>query len=216
MFAVIKTGGKQYKVAANDVLKVEKLEAEAGDVVAFDQVLMLGGDSPVVGAPLVAGASVSALVVEQTRGDKVISFKKRRRQNSKRKKGHRQHLTVIRIQDILTDGKAVASAKPAKTAKPAAGKAAAKSADAPDESNLSLISGIGPTIEKKLIAAGVTTWSQIAAWTEADIAKYDEELHLQHRAVREEWVEQAKELLAGKPPRAKIDQAEQQAEADKK
>jgi len=215
MFAVIKTGGKQYKVAANDVLKIEKLEAEAGDVIAFDQVLMLGGSTMIVGSPLVAGASVSALVVEQTRGDKVINFKKRRRQNSKRKKGHRQHLTVVRIQDILTDGKKPAAA--AKAAKPAA-KAKAEEAPAAgkaDESNLSLISGIGPTIEKKLIAAGITTWSQIAAWSDADIAKWDEELHLQHRATREEWVEQAKELLAGKPPRAKIDQAEQKAESEK-
>jgi len=219
MFAVIKTGGKQYKVAANDVLKIEKLEAEAGDVVSFDQVLMLGGEKPVVGSPLVNGASVSALVVEQTRGDKVINFKKRRRQNSKRKKGHRQHLTVVRIQDILTDGKKAAKATAAKPAaeKPAKaeGKAAAKS-ETLDESNLSLISGVGPTIEKKLIAAGITTWSQIAAWSEADIAKWDEDLHLQGRAAREEWVAQAKELLAGKPPRAKVDQAEQKAEADKK
>ena len=224
MFAVIKTGGKQYKVAANDVLKIEKLEAEAGDVVSFDQVLMLGGEKPVVGSPLVNGASVSALVVEQTRGDKVINFKKRRRQNSKRKKGHRQHLTIVRIQDILTDGKKAAKTTAAKdtAAKPAAekpakaeGKAAAKG-EKLDESNLSLISGVGPTIEKKLIAAGITTWSQIAAWSEADIAKWDEDLHLQGRAAREEWVAQAKELLAGKPPRAKIDQAEQKAEADKK
>ncbi len=215
MFAVIKTGGKQYKVAANDVLKIEKLEAEAGDVVSFDQVLMLGGEKPVVGAPLVNGASVSALVVEQTRGDKVINFKKRRRQNSKRKKGHRQHLTIVRIQDILTDGKKAAKASPAKPAK-AEGKAPAGKAEGGlDESNLSLISGVGPTIEKKLIAAGITTWSQIAAWGEADIAKWDEELQLQGRATREEWVAQAKELLAGKPPRAKVDQAEQKAEADK-
>jgi large subunit ribosomal protein L21 len=210
MFAVIKTGGKQYKVAANDVLKIEKLEAEAGDIVSFDQVLMLGGDKPVVGAPLVAGASVSALVVEQTRGAKVINFKKRRRQNSKRKKGHRQHLTVVRIQDILTDGKKPAKAVAAKPAK------AKSEGAARDESNLSLISGVGPAIEQKLIAAGITTWSQIAAWSEADIAKWDEELALHGRAARDEWVAQAKELLAGKPPRAKIDQAEQKAEADKK
>jgi len=207
MFAVIKTGGKQYKVAANDVLKIEKLEAEAGDVVSFENVLMLGGETTVVGAPLVAGASVSALVVEQTRGEKVINFKKRRRQNSKRKKGHRQHLTVVRIQDILTDGKKPAAAKAAKPAKAEAGAA--------DESNLSLISGVGPTIEKKLIAAGITSWSQIAAWGEADVAKWDAELALRGRITREEWVEQAKELLAGKPPRAKIDQAEQKAEQDK-
>ena len=84
MFAVIKTGGKQYKVAANDVITIERLEAEAGDVIAFDQVLMLGGDSVTVGTPTVAGATVAGEVVEQARGPKVISFKKRRRQNSKR------------------------------------------------------------------------------------------------------------------------------------
>ncbi|WP_181704995.1 50S ribosomal protein L21 [Chthonobacter rhizosphaerae] len=101
MFAVIKTGGKQYKVAENDVLTIEKLEAEAGSTVTFAEVLMVSGDAGVnVGAPVVAGASVTAEVVEQTRGEKVISFKKRRRQNSKRKRGHRQLLTVVRITGI--------------------------------------------------------------------------------------------------------------------
>ena len=104
MFAVIKTGGKQYRVAANDVITVEKLEGDAGQIITFGDVLMLGGDSPVLGSPLIGGASVAGEVVEQTRGKKVINFKKRRRQNSKRKKGHRQHLTVVRITDILTDG----------------------------------------------------------------------------------------------------------------
>ena len=84
----------------------------------------------------------------------------------------------------------------------------AAKAEGLDASNLSLISGVGPTIEKKLRAAGITSWNDIASWTEADIAKWDEELKLRGRATREEWVEQAKELLAGKPPRAKADQAE--------
>jgi large subunit ribosomal protein L21 len=100
MFAVIKTGGKQYKVAANDTVTIEKLEAEAGSVVTFDEVLMLGGETPVVGAPTVAGATVTAEVVEQTRGPKVIAFKKRRRKNSRRKHGHRQDLTTVRITAI--------------------------------------------------------------------------------------------------------------------
>ncbi|MCU0818940.1 MAG: 50S ribosomal protein L21 [Beijerinckiaceae bacterium] len=211
MFAVIKTGGKQYKVAANDVITIERLEAEAGDVVAFDHVLMLGGETVTIGSPTVAGATVAAEVVEQARGPKVISFKKRRRQNSKRKKGHRQDLTIVRITEILTGGKkpsGAKAAKPAAVAAAAAGAVAAASAGAADQSNLSLIAGIGPTIEKKLRGAGITTWSQIAAWSEADIAKWDEELALRGRATREEWVEQAKELLAGKPPRAKADQAE--------
>lgn len=101
MFAVIKTGGKQYKVAADDVFEIEKIEAEAGETVTFDEVLMVGGEAGVtVGTPRVAGASVTAEVVEQTRGPKVISFKKRRRQNSKRKRGHRQELTVVKITGI--------------------------------------------------------------------------------------------------------------------
>lgn len=216
MFAVIKTGGKQYKVAANDVITIERLEGEVGDVIAFDQVLMLGGDTVTIGSPVVAGATVAGELVEQARGPKVISFKKRRRQNSKRKKGHRQDLTIVRITEILTGGKkpsGVKAAKPVAVAAAAAGvvaaaaKGAAKSGAA-DQSNLSLIAGIGPTIEKKLRAAGISNWSEIAAWGEADIAKWDEELKLRGRITREEWVEQAKELLAGKPPRAKADQAE--------
>jgi large subunit ribosomal protein L21 len=104
MFAVIKTGGKQYTVAANDVITIERLEGEAGDIISFAEVLMIGGEKAVIGSPLVAGASVSGELVEQARGPKVISFKKRRRQNSKRKKGHRQHLSLVRITEILTDG----------------------------------------------------------------------------------------------------------------
>ncbi|MCB4767022.1 50S ribosomal protein L21 [Ancylobacter sp. Lp-2] len=99
MFAVIKTGGKQYRVVANEVITLGKIEAEDGATVTFP-VLMLGGDAPKVGAPLVEGASVTAEVVKQTRGDKVIAFKKRRRQNSRRKIGHRQDFTVVRITAI--------------------------------------------------------------------------------------------------------------------
>lgn len=99
MFAVIKAGGKQYRVAADDVITVDRIEAEAGASVSFP-VLMLGGEAVVVGAPLVEGASVTGEVVEQTRGDKVIAFKKRRRQNSRRKRGFRADLTVVRITNI--------------------------------------------------------------------------------------------------------------------
>jgi large subunit ribosomal protein L21 len=102
MFAVIKTGGKQYRVAANDVLTIEKLEATAGDSIEFTEVLVIGeGADAAIGAPFVTGASVKAEVVDQTRGKKVIAFKKRRRQNSKRSRGHRQHHTVVRITDIV-------------------------------------------------------------------------------------------------------------------
>jgi large subunit ribosomal protein L21 len=101
MYAIIKTGGKQYKVAANDVIKVEKIAAQAGETVTLDQVLMVAGDgAPKVGAPLVEGASVKAEVLEQAKGDKVIVFKKKRRHNYRRKNGHRQNLTVLRITDI--------------------------------------------------------------------------------------------------------------------
>lgn len=221
MYAVIKTGGKQYKVAAADTITIEKLEAEAGETVVFPEVLMVGGDAGVtVGAPFVAGASVAAEIVRQARGPKTISFRKRRRQNSKRKKGHRQDLTIVRISEILVDGAKPSKAAAAKkAAAPAAemkpqGIAAMPAAGAIDTSNLSLIAGIGPTIEKKLRAAGITSWEQIASWTDADLEAKDKELALRGRAKREEWVEQAKELLAGKPPRAKADQAEQKSGED--
>ena len=100
MFAVIKTGGKQYSVAAGDVITVMALDGAPGDAVTFDEVLMLGGDSPKIGAPTVAGAKGFGEIAEQTRSPKSIAFKKRRRQNSKRKRGHRQDLTLVRITAI--------------------------------------------------------------------------------------------------------------------
>jgi len=112
MFAVLKTGGKQYRVAANDILTIEKLPAEAGDTVEFGEILMLGGDDLKVGAPFIAGAVVKAEVLEQFRGEKVISFKKRRRKHSsQRKRGHRQYLTRVRITDISAGGAKAAKAK---------------------------------------------------------------------------------------------------------
>jgi len=102
MFAVIKTGGKQYRVAAGDVLKIEKLDAAIGDKVELGEVLLLGkGDDVKIGTPLIAGSVVHAEVVEQVRARKVIAFKKRRRQNSQRTRGHRQQLTTVRIVDIV-------------------------------------------------------------------------------------------------------------------
>jgi large subunit ribosomal protein L21 len=105
MFAVFKTGGKQYRVAAEDVLKVDKVQGEPGEIVEFGEVLAVGGDSVTVGAPTVAGATVAAEVLEQARGPKIIAFKKRRRKNSRRKRGHRQEFTLVRITEILTEGK---------------------------------------------------------------------------------------------------------------
>jgi large subunit ribosomal protein L21 len=113
MFAVFKTGGKQYRVAAEDVLKVDKIEGEPGAVVEFGEVLAVGGESVAVGSPTVAGATVAAEVLDQGRGGKIIAFKKRRRKNSRRKRGHRQEFTLLRITEILTDGK-----KPSKTPPP--------------------------------------------------------------------------------------------------
>lgn len=109
MYAVLKTGGKQYKVAQNDIFLVEKLSAEAGETVEFTEILLVGGDTITVGAPLVAGASVRAEVLEQTKGPKVISFKKRRRKHSsQRRRGHRQYLTRVRITGISGSGLAAA------------------------------------------------------------------------------------------------------------
>jgi large subunit ribosomal protein L21 len=113
MFAVIKTGGKQYRVAADELLQVEKVAGEPGEIIQFGEVLVVGGDAVSLGTPTVAGASVAAEVVQQSRGPKIIAFKKRRRKNSRRKRGHRQEFTLVRITEILTDG-----ATPTKTARP--------------------------------------------------------------------------------------------------
>lgn len=143
MFAVLKTGGKQYKVAKDDLFSIEKLNAQPGETVQFNDILMLGGDKVTVGAPFITGAAVQAEVVDQFRGPKTISYKKRRRKHSsQRRKGHRQSLTLIRVTDILASGgdktgvraadaaAAAVSEAPAKAAKPAAKKAAPK-AEAP-------------------------------------------------------------------------------------
>src|SRR6202140_155380 len=113
MFAVIKAGGKQYRVAAEDVIRIDRVKGEPGEIVEFGEVLVLGGDTPQLGMPTIAGATVAGEVLQHTRGDKVIAFKKRRRKNSRRKRGYRHEFSVIRITEILTDG-----AKPSKTAAP--------------------------------------------------------------------------------------------------
>ena len=234
MFAVLKTGGKQYKVQSGDMLRVEKLAADAGETIQFNEILMLGGDAPVIGAPFVADAAVQAEVVDQVKGDKVINFVKRRRKHSsQRTKGHRQKLTLVRVTEILNSGADKSGVKAAlgagsvsasaiaavvepasktKTAKPAAAKAteakpaAAKATEAKPAApkagkaaaggDLKKLSGVGPALEKKLIAAGVTSLEQVAAWTEADVSKIDEELSFKGRIEREGWIAQAKELTA--------------------
>ena len=105
MFAVIKTGGRQYRVVPDDVLEIGKIAGDVGTIVQLGEVLVLGGDTPLLGTPTVTGASVAAEVLQHKRGPKVISFKKRRRKNSKRKRGYRDEITVLRITEILADGK---------------------------------------------------------------------------------------------------------------
>ena len=121
MFAVIKTGGKQYRVAAEDVIRIDRVNGQPGEIVEFGEVLVVGGDTPQLGTPKVEGATVAGEVLQHTRGDKVIAFKKRRRKNSRRKRGYRHNFSVIRITEILTGGKKAAKeppARPKRAAKP--------------------------------------------------------------------------------------------------
>lgn len=215
MFAVLKTGGKQYKVQSGDLLRVEKLAADAGEKVQFNEILMLGGDSVTVGAPFVAGAAVQAEIIDQVKGDKVINFVKRRRKHSsKRTKGHRQQLTLLKITEILAEGGdksgvkaavgagsiagvAVAAAAPKAEKKAAAPKAEKKAAAPKAEAaagadDLKKLTGVGPALEKKLVAAGITSFAQIAAWTEADIEALDDAF--KGKAQSNNWVGEAKEL----------------------
>src|SRR6476620_2097609 len=113
MFAVIKTAGKQYRVAAEDVIRIDRVNGQPGEIVEFGEVLVVGGDTPQLGTPKVEGATVAGEVLQHTRGDKVIAFKKRRRKNSRRKRGYRHEFSMIRITEILTEG-----AKPAKEPPP--------------------------------------------------------------------------------------------------
>ena len=227
MFAVIKTGGKQYRVAEGQTLSVERLPGEAGATVALDQVLMVGsGESTAVGTPLVEGASVAAEIVEQNRGDKVIIFKKKRRKGYRRRNGHRQDLTLLRITEILTDGKKPSAKKAAKPkaekpkAEPeAAEEKAAEETAAPEAAadeapevtpvapetlsapegeadDLKKIGGVGPKIEEKLNGLGIYHYSQIAGFTAENVAWVDEELSFKGRVERDDWVGQAKALAA--------------------
>jgi large subunit ribosomal protein L21 len=114
MFAVIKAGGKQYRVATEDVIRIDRVVGEPGEVIEFGEVLLLGGDTPQIGAPTVSGASVAGEVLQHTRGDKVIAFKKRRRKNSRRKRGFRHEFSMIRITEILTGGAKASKTAPAR------------------------------------------------------------------------------------------------------
>jgi large subunit ribosomal protein L21 len=226
MFAVLKTGGKQYKVKAGDMLRVEKVSAHAGETIQFNEILMLGGDTTVLGTPMIAGAAVQAEVVDQIKSDKTINFVKRRRKHgSQRTKGHRQKLTLLRVTDILSKGGDKSGVKsalggsvaevtfnkaaPAVKVSPAKKLAGAKvvpadmtsSATAPEKlktrkggDDLTKLSGVGPALLKKLNAADIVTFQQIAAWTSDDVVSIDEKLSLKGRIGREGWIEQAKEL----------------------
>ncbi len=214
MFAILKTGGKQYRVAENDIIKIEKIDGQPGDNVLFDNILMVGSDSEIkIGNPLVEGASVAGELIETKKQKTIIIFKKKRRHGYRRRNGHRQILTTVRISEILLDGKKP-SKKKATTAKKATSakaktapaKKAAKQAGNEFIDDIKLISGVGPALEKKLHSLGVKSLKDIAAFSKEDIERIDAELNFKGRIERDEWVEQAKELIAGKAPRAKIDQ----------
>lgn len=224
MFAVIKTGGKQYKVAEGDEIVIEKLAADAGDSVTFDSVLMLGdGKKVTIGEPVVSGASVVGTVAEQRKGAKVLIMKKRQRNTYRRKKGHRQLETVVTIDSILADGKKAPAKKatpkkeaaPAKEAAPkaaakkpaakkdeaaksAAKKAAPKKEAAPAKADdLTKMKGLGKVFAGKLEAEGITTFAQIAKMKKADIEALEEKIGASGKFESNDWVAQAKELAKG-------------------
>ena len=214
MFAVIKTGGKQYKVAENDEIIIEKLDAETGSQVTFDQVLIVGADGKsTIGAPLVAGASVVGEVTDQRKGDKVIIMKKRQRNTYRRKKGHRQLQTVVKITSILADGKKAPAKKKAAPKKEAAPKAEAAPKPAPKKADtsamdargrlkgpqgeaddLKLIKGVGKVLEGKLNEAGIFHFWQVAALKGDQIEELEQEMSFPGRITRDDWVSQAAEF----------------------
>lgn len=199
MYAVIKTGGKQYRVAVGDKLKVESIEAAEGDKVTLDQVLMIGdGDNVQLGTPTL-DSSVEATVVSNGRGKKLRIVKFRRRQNSRTRTGHRQNYTELQITAIGGKGKAAKKPASANKAEPAKEKVETqeKKADVVPSGadDLSKISGVGPVIVGKLEAMGITTFQQIADFSAEDIARIDDELNFKGRIERDDWVKQAKEFL---------------------
>lgn len=217
MFAVIKTGGKQYKVAEGDEIIVEKLSGDAGEDVTFGDVLMIGeGGDVKVGAPVVSGASVVGEIAEQRKGEKVMIFKKRQRNTYRRKKGHRQLETVVKITSILADGKKAPAKKkaapkkaepkteaPKAEAKPkAAAKADTSAMDARgrlsgpqgEADDLKKIKGVGKVLEGKLNDAGIYHFWQVAALKAEQITELEEEMSFPGRIERDDWVAQAADL----------------------
>jgi large subunit ribosomal protein L21 len=209
MFAVIKTGGKQYKVSEGDTIVIEKLDSAAGGQFTFESVLMVGEGAAIkLGTPLVAGATVSATINGDTRGPKLITRKKVQRQTYRRTIGHRQELTTVTITAINTDGKKSAAKTEAKkeaAPKTAAAVAAPTARPALDArgrvttldgaaDDLKKISGVGPVLEKKLHAAGIYFFWQVAALDAAQIEELESEMSFPGRITREEWVKQAEEF----------------------
>ena len=227
MFAVLKTGGKQYKVQSGDTLRVEKLAANAGDKVQFNEVLMLGGDSPVVGAPTVEDAGVQAEVIEQFKGPKTDPFRQTppEAQLPSAPRATVSKLTLVRVTDILASGAsasgimaAVGAGSDLAVTTPSQSRQKSQSTQGRERLRLrsklklpklsklkqrwcgrsqSSCPVLVPALEKKLHAAGVTTFAQIAAWTEDDVADMDEKLSFKGRIEREGWIEQAKEKTQG-------------------
>lgn len=192
MYAVIKTGGKQYRVAAGEKLKVEQIPADVGEEVVLDQVLAVGaGSGLTVGTPLVAGASVKATVVSQGKHDKIRVFKMRRRKQYRRRQGHRQHFTELHIAEIIgADGNSAGAAAP--TAQ------SAQSAGSDKKDKLTVVEGVGPKAQETLYANGIITYAQLADAKVQDIQKMLDDSETNFSVVNPEtWPEQAALLRDG-------------------
>lgn len=210
MYAVVKTGGKQYRVKQGDKLRVESLDADEGDSITLDQVLMVGeGAEVLVGNPVISSASVSATVVSHGRGKKINVIKFRRRKHYRRQMGHRQNYTELEITAInggpagaQSTSTAPAKSQPAKadsTPATAPAPAALKFLDAPNGTpdDLKIILGIGSVLEEKLNDMGVYHYSQIAEFTATDIENINTHLNFPGRIERDEWIPQAQNLVGG-------------------
>ena len=197
MSAIIRTGGKQYRVEVGQHVVIERLSGEAGDAVSFEDVLSTGeGDNIVIGTPTVAGVAVHGTIVEQKRSRKLLIFRRKRRKNFRRLNGHRQYQSVVEITAIGGAApKAFKKATKKADSKAEATKKAASKASEAVADKLTTINGIGPVIEKKLIALGITRFQQIADLDEAKKADIEEQLSFKGRIDREDWINQAKELV---------------------
>lgn len=203
MYAVFKTGGKQYRAEPGDVIRVEKLDAGEGDTVELDQLLMVAdGDDVQIGTPMLEGGLVTGKVVSHGRGKKVKIVKFKRRKHHRKQMGHRQSYTEIEITGIDLGSGKKASKQPEKKAEQKSEKPAEKKEDkvekaAGGQDDLKVISGIGPAIEKKLNGSGITTYQQIADLTDDEVDELEEKLAFKGRVERENWIEQARTLAAG-------------------